>query len=384
MDFFRLVLRLKAVWWRLLMTQGMFFHKLASPRIIKHSFRLKIPTTISANRTGSIELVFYQPPQYGQLGRSSGSPHGSDALRGDHTNDSSSSFQGLPCVVNFHGGGFTIGSPTDDARWCSAVACAVNAIVVSVGYRRAPEYPFPVAIEDGIDAIFWLSAHAEEYGLDRNRMALSGFSSGANLCFTVPLRLREELLKRRMQDDGADGDVPDDGNRGATNEDSRMRNGNENQARNSFSVGKIVTCVAFYPSVDYTLSRSQRRASNPGGPSKSLPEFFTSLFDAAYLYPQHSISLSDPHLSPALASDTALIQHLPNDIILFTCEWDQLLVEGEAFRRRLKDLGKRVTGEMIRGVEHGWDKAPNPLETNPKAERAYREACGWLRDIFER
>ena len=49
----------------------------------------------------------------------------------------------LPVVVNFHGGGFTLGAGADDARWAQAVIDEIGAVLVSVEYRLAPQWPFP-------------------------------------------------------------------------------------------------------------------------------------------------------------------------------------------------------------------------------------------------
>lgn len=323
------------------MAIGMYFHKLASPRPKPHSFSVHITPTISTAK-GSIELVFYAPRGYR---RPSKAPS-SDISH--HT--------AYPVVVNFHGGGFTLGSPYDDARWASTVTESVNAVVMSVGYRLAPEHPFPTAVEDGVEAILWLSKHGESMGLDCRNMALSGFSSGGNLCFTVALRLEAEYKKL------SDGAL------------------NPNPEVNS---AKPRALVSWYPVVDYTRSRAERRASNPGGVDKSLPLFLTDIFDASYLHPPSAITTDNPYLSPAVAPDSTLINGLPTHIALYTCEWDQLFVEGEAFRTRLASLGKQITGEPVRGVRHGWDKAPNPFKADLKAEVVYREACAELRKVFE-
>lgn len=323
------------------MAIGMFFHKLATPRPKPHSFSINITTTISPTK-GSIELVFYVPCGY----RGPLKSFGSDLSH--HT--------AYPIVVNFHGGGFALGSPYDDARWASAVTESVNAVVVSVGYRLAPEHPFPTAVEDGVDAILWLSRHSKSLGLDCGNMALSGFSAGGNLCFTVALRLEAEIKK--LSDE-------------ASNSNSEM------------IVAKARALVSWYPIVDWSRSRAERRASNPGGVGKSLPHFFTALFDASYLHPRRTISTDDPYLSPAIAPDSTLIAGLPTHIALYTCEWDQLFVEGEAFRTRLDSLGKNITGRPVRGVQHAWDRAPNPFKADLKAEVVYHEACADLRSVFE-
>jgi acetyl esterase/lipase len=96
----------------------------------------------------------------------------------------------FPVVINFHGGGITIGSPNHDARWATA-ATQTGAVVISVGYRLPPEYPHPVGIEDDVDAILWVHKHGSKYGLDPSRIALTGFSAGGNMVFAIALRLFE-------------------------------------------------------------------------------------------------------------------------------------------------------------------------------------------------
>lgn len=325
------------------MSVGMFFHRLAPPRPQSHSFVIEIPTTVS-HKNGSIKLVFYVPQGYR---RPSWAPTRSGSDIPNYAN--------YPVVVNFHGGGFTLGDPTDDARWASAITESVNAVVVCVGYRLAPEHPFPTGVEDGVDAILWLSKYGKSMGLDCTNMALSGFSSGGNLCFAVSLRLEAEVKKLR-----------------ARAIDHR-----------EVDVAKPRVLVSWYPSVDCTLSRAERRASNPGGPGKSLPSNLTDLFDAAYLYPPHAIAADDPYLSPGIADNQILIEGLPKDIVLYTCEWDQLFLEGETFRVRLGQLGKYVTGRTVLGVRHGWDRSPNPFSADVKARIVYREACAELSRVFE-
>ena len=61
---------------------------------------------------------------------------------------------------------------------------------VSVEYRLAPEDPFLIAVEDGVEALLHLAANANELGLNPQKLALIGFSAGANMAFTMPLRLQ--------------------------------------------------------------------------------------------------------------------------------------------------------------------------------------------------
>jgi acetyl esterase/lipase len=243
-------------------------------------------------------------------------------------------------VVNFHGGGFTIGKATDDARWAKAVVEEVDAVFVSIEYRLAPEHPFPTSVEDGADALLYLMEHAQDLGLDRRRIAISGFSAGGNLAFTVPIRLHAELKSRPGVDE-----KPNSGDGGAG--------------------CKVVAIVSWYPSTDFaTNTRLERRLSN--------------------LYPPQNVSMSDPYLSPGVAP-ASLLKSLPDEVIIYTCEWDELLVEAERFRDRLvQELGKKVTYRRVDGVAHAWDKSPNFLLAKPLREEVYAEACSHLKRVFDK
>ena len=97
----------------------------------------------------------------------------------------------LPLVVNFHGGGWTIGS-LDSADWlCSNVAVSLPAVVVSVDYRLAPQHRWPAAAEDCYAAFVDLAGRAHELGADPARVAVMGDSAGGNLAAVVSLMSRD-------------------------------------------------------------------------------------------------------------------------------------------------------------------------------------------------
>ena len=394
---------------------GMMLHKLARPRPPPPSFHRTIDATVSPLK-GTFKLHFYVPKDYRRQKKLKGGKR-------------------YPCVINFHGGGFCLGTAQDDARWASVVVEQVDAVVVSVAYRLAPEFPFPTAVEDGADAVLYLAQHADELMLDSQQFALSGFSSGGNMGFTVPLCLQGELLNRTPSGtkirDGRAGSVPainilasatnnnnkDDSNGllvppGQTPNGSRVplvrqksrvdriamlrqtgvsslslvssykENGVVSVAtQGSSAEAKIRGIISFYPPTDYTQTRAQRRATCSRA-DQQLPAVFTELFDDSYLQPP-SLDLAHPWLSPGVAPDDMLVA-LPDDIVMFCCEWDMLLAEGERFRDRLKnDIGKSVAYHMVPGVPHGWDKAPNPLRESPGARTQYMAACKELKRMFE-
>ena len=96
-----------------------------------------------------------------------------------------------PLIVNFHGGGWTLGN-LEMADWiCSQVADGVNAIVVSVAYRLAPVHRFPAAVDDCFAAVQWCVQRAAAMGADGTRVGVMGDSGGGNLAAVVCLLARD-------------------------------------------------------------------------------------------------------------------------------------------------------------------------------------------------
>ncbi|KFY27477.1 hypothetical protein V493_03461 [Pseudogymnoascus sp. VKM F-4281 (FW-2241)] len=371
----RWLLHLKATIWRYLMWIGMLIHHRALPSSAPPSFIVKAPSRLSVQR-GDICLVFYVPERY----------------------HDASDKRPFPVIINFHGGGFTLGTGTDDARWARCVVEKTQAVFVSVEYRLAPKYPFSVAGDDATDALIYLAAHAEELLLDPHRIILGGFSAGANLALTVPFvlyDLKNGSEKRFLR--------PND-SEGADQMDLSLMNSPASVSeacQASSQITPLIECgatsletlqeipplticaiISFYPPTDFRISRNIKRMTNPR-PELNLSATLTNLFDNSYLsaeYATTSLDLADPYLSPAAASDDLLRAAYPQLIILYTCEHDMLSVEGVEFGERLKSpiIGKTVKGGVIKNVPHAFDKMPNPMKYPKVAERVYGEVCGEL------
>ncbi|WP_158883941.1 alpha/beta hydrolase [Rhodanobacter sp. L36] len=95
----------------------------------------------------------------------------------------------LPIIVYFHGGGWVIASAEVYDAGARALAQEVQAIVVSVDYRLAPEHKFPAAWDDAFATYQWAAEHAERLHGDPKRMALAGESAGANLAMATALAI---------------------------------------------------------------------------------------------------------------------------------------------------------------------------------------------------
>lgn len=94
-------------------------------------------------------------------------------------------------VLDIHGGGFAIGIAEMDDPLNVAIALEVDAVVVAVEYRLAPEHPYPAPPQDCYEALQWMSDNADELGIDPARIAVHGDSAGGGLAATVCLWARD-------------------------------------------------------------------------------------------------------------------------------------------------------------------------------------------------
>ena len=96
-----------------------------------------------------------------------------------------------PVVVYFHGGGFVFGDIDLVDKVARSLCNAAKATIVSVGYRKAPEHPYPTAPEDCYAALLWTSANAATLGVDASRIAVIGDSAGGNLAAVMTQMTRD-------------------------------------------------------------------------------------------------------------------------------------------------------------------------------------------------
>ena len=96
-----------------------------------------------------------------------------------------------PVLVFLHGGGWVRGSLDAYDGLCRRLTNGADCVVVSVGYRRAPEHPFPAGLEDCYAATEWAAENAADIEGDPDRVAVGGDSAGGNLSAAVALAARD-------------------------------------------------------------------------------------------------------------------------------------------------------------------------------------------------
>ena len=117
-----------------------------------------------------------------------------------------------PTIYHTHGGGMFSGDHRVDLDPLLEMAESFGAALVSVGYRLAPEHPYPAPIDDVYAGLLWIAEHADELGLDPERIVAAGTSAGGGLTAALALTVRDkggprllgQLLMCPMLDDRND------------------------------------------------------------------------------------------------------------------------------------------------------------------------------------
>ena len=230
-----------------------------------------------------------------------------------------------PLLVYFHGGGWVIGDLDTHDGACRFLAEHGGCRVLSVGYRLAPEHPFPAPVEDAVAAFAWAAEHAGKLGADPERIAVGGDSAGGNLAAAVCLQARD-----------ADGPQP-------------------------------AMQLLLYPPTDAAGGQGSRDLFAEGF---LLTRGDMDWFEAHYL--PDGCDHEDPRVSMMRAKD---VSDLPPAYVA-TAGFDPLRDEGETYAKRMSEAGVKVALQRHPGLIHGF---ANLTAICPSARAAMLEAAGVLR-----
>jgi len=216
----------------------------------------------------------------------------------------------LGLCIFIHGGGWVFHTLDDYDDVCRRIAVQSGHAVLSIDYRLAPEFAFPVPVEDCLAATRWAHENASSLGCDASRMVVCGDSAGGNLATLVAqhsgVTLKMQLLIYPATD---------------------ARCITESYRRNA--LGYLLTAPAMQWFYGHYLSGASSSGSSPS----------------------HG-SVTDPLVSPLLASD-AVLAKMPTTFII-TAEYDPLCDEGEQYAEKLNSLGVPTTCVRYCGQIHAF------------------------------
>ena len=236
----------------------------------------------------------------------------------------------FPVVVYYHGGGWVIASIDAYDSSCRALCNAAKAVVISVGYRQAPEHRFPAAHEDSYAALQYIMKNAGEYNGDPAKVAVAGESAGGNLATAVCLMAHDR-----------GGLMP-------------------------------VYSVCVYPITDTNTNTPSYKTNAKAVPlSKPAMEWF---FKYTISSPA---DLSNKYLAVLQNPD---VKYLPPTTVI-TDEIDPLMSEGKAYADKLKAAGVEVRYKNYDGVTHEFFSMTAILD---KAKDAVAFAADGLKSAFNK
>lgn len=235
------------------------------------------------------------------------------------------------CVVWIHGGGWSGGSIDEDDRRCDRIADEAGVALVSVGYRLAPENPFPAGVNDCYRALEWTAENAAALQVDPARIAVAGASAGGNLGAAVALMARD-------------------------------RKG-----------PPLALQLLIYPGLDSRMQSPSSHVIAAGG--MVLDRAMALFYRSDYLGPDGEANTS-PYAAPILAED---LTGLPPSYLMVS-GLDLLRDDGITYATRLMHSRVRTELHVYAGAFHGFDNMVPYASISRRAIadyiRALREAVG--------
>ena len=208
----------------------------------------------------------------------------------------------LPIIVYYHGGGFVIADVNVYDPTPRFLSKQLNAIVVSVEYRHAPEAKFPAQHDDAAAAYRWVLDNAAAWGGDTAKIALAGESAGGNLAVATAIFARDNRLTAPVH------------------------------------------ILAVYPIANSDMMLPSKQDS-----AKAKPLNTPMLNWFGYYYSRTKADQMDPRVNLVRAN----LRGLPPTTIV-NAQIDPLRSDGETLENAMRAAGDRVERRTIEGVTHDF------------------------------
>lgn len=205
----------------------------------------------------------------------------------------------LPVIIYFHGGWFNAGSLETHDTPLRQLTNRLQAIIIAVEYRLAPEYPFPYGLKDCEFAVQWIIDNAVSLGFNPTRISIAGDSAGGALAATVARKFRQHIM----------------------------------------------ALLLIYPVTDNSL-KTPSWIEFQNGPLLDLK----GGIQAWNWYLPNPEDHSDPDAIPLLAND---FEAFPPTFIA-VAEYDPLRDEAIQYAEKLKTNGVNITLNLYKGTTHGF------------------------------
>lgn len=235
-------------------------------------------------------------------------------------------------LLNFHGGGFIKGRTDRDRRYCCTLMERLNCLVWDVDYCLAPEKAFPAAVHESYGIAEYAFDHAEELGVDPEKIILAGHSAGGNLVAAACIQNAE-----------------------------------------THKLHPCCVLMEYFP-VDNTVNPIDRLS-----PELKQDPFWVKRSATEKLYTDFYVGDADPAqpLCSPIKADEAALSTFPDCLILSAGE-DSLRDDTEAFALRLIKAGVCVTAQRIPEAMHGFT-----TNRTPGWERALDAHCKFFREHLQ-
>lgn len=222
----------------------------------------------------------------------------------------------LPLLVFLHGGGWMLGDLETHDAMLRHMAVHSGCAVLGVGYRLAPEHPFPAGFDDCMTAFGWARRMAAELGCDARRIALGGESAGANLTAAMTIKLRDDGLPQPLFQ------------------------------------------LLIHPATDF-------RFELPSMTSVDAPGLSADYIESCRAMYLGDTDTANPLVSPLRAENHAGLA----PAIILTASEDPLRDDGEYYARALSEAGVETLIQRLEGLPHGFQFLPITIPAVLEANR---------------